>query len=204
MMIDNYMVIMEHRGFLITRVKGINMKRIESIKDDVLKQIAVPIKDVSKIINNGVFKKERSKLKEGDIIWKSELNNDKKMVYVHNRVVRKTLEFKNGTIKLLRVLAEGKVDLYLDYSYGNGMDDFSVSYIYYVKKRGEPYAQRYIGGSKSFLSFEGVGEYVKGKRLKYFYDCPAAVAFIQKKNKLAFDDMKELVEIYNANCGNPH
>ena len=113
--IENLETIIVHNEYLITSKYEISMKKIESINDNDLKKIAIPLKEIDKVINNSIYIKKRKFLNENDVIWESETNNHKRKVWVHSRSERKTVVLPNGKLRLLESLVEGKCDLYIDF-----------------------------------------------------------------------------------------
>lgn len=191
--IDNFKTIIAHNNHLITSKYDISMESIMGTNEKGLKQIAIPLKEIDKVINNHLVKKKRKFLDDDDVIWKSESNN-KRNVWVHSRSERKTVILPNGKLKLLHLLVEGKCDLYIDFTIstlGNNSDFNKVNNYYYVHKESE---------LKSTL-FKGSGEFIKTKKIDYFDDCPKAKEFIQIHNKLSQLQIIKLVNLYNDNCG---
>ncbi len=200
--IDNFKTITVHKNYLITSKYEISIERIESINEKDLTKIAIPLKEIDKVIANGIYLKKRKFLNENDVIWESETNNNKRKVWDYTRSERKTVVLPNGKIKLLLLLVEGKCDLYLDFSPGNSSN--FVFYHYYFKKEKERKSTLFKGELEKFFTTtfdtSARGEFIKSKNLDYFDDCTKAKEFIKTKNKLSQKGIIELVKLYNEYC----
>ncbi|WP_055448499.1 hypothetical protein [Lacinutrix mariniflava] len=191
--IENFKTIIVHNEYLITSKYELSMEKIKSINDNHLKKIAIPLKDIDKVINNSIYIKKRKFLNENDVIWESETNNHKRKVWVHSRSERKAVVLPNGKLRLLESLVEGKCDLYIDFIVITSAIDFNlynVNNYYYVHRKNE---------WKSTL-FKGLGEFIKTKRIDYFDDCVKAKEFIKTRKKLSQQEIIELVKLYNEYC----
>ena len=209
--IDNFETITILKGYLITSTYKLDKERIEKINEEDLKKIAIPIREIHKVINNSISLKKRKLLGEDDVIWQSKTkkNNHKKKVWVKARSEKKTVVLPDGKLALLELLVEGKCDLYFDINSGFNFDiNTNLVYgiaptppeaLYYFKRKGEPRSTLYKGRSKS--SFSNNLEYVRSKQLKYFDECPKAKDFITKQKLLSKSQVIETVKLYNNYCG---
>ena len=166
------------------------------IEENDLKKIAVPLKEVDKVISHYIFKKKRKFLNKNDVIWKSPTNNHKRNVWVHSRSERKTILLPNGKYKLLDLLVEGNCDLSIDYkisssNFGQDYASQRVDHYYYVFRENEP----------TSTVFKGSGEFIKTKKINYFDDCKEAKKFLKAQPKLSQLQLEKLVRLYNNQCG---
>ena len=201
--IDNFKTIIVHKDYLITSTFEIEQERIENINEKVLKDIALPLKDIVKVIDNGIYQKKRKFLYKDDVIWDSEKNNDKRKVWVRYRSERNTVVLPNGKIKLLHALVEGYCSLYFEQiPVTNGYDNhIRMDNNYYVHRKGEYKSTFFKGRPKELLFSEGEGEFIKTKKINYFDNCPKAKEFIETRKKLSKKEIIMVVNLYNQYCG---
>lgn len=205
--IDNFKTLRTYKGYLITSIYELSMERIESVKEEDLSKIAIPLDEIDKVIGHNIYEKKRKEITDDDVIWTGETHPKKKMVWVYSRLERKSLVLPNGKITLMQVLIEGPCDLYIDYSledtgYGlgfNNFDGFMFQDTGNVILNTNYYVYRKLWERKSTV-FEGAGEFIKTKKIDYFDNCPEAKAFIDERKKLSKAEVIQLVELYNDHC----
>lgn len=169
--IDSFKTLRAFKGYLITSEYELSMERIESVKEEDLEKIAIPLKDIDKVIGHSIYEKKRKALNDDDVIWESEAHPNKKMVWVYSRLERKSVVLPNNKIVLMQVLVEGPCELYIDYSledtgYGlsiNSFDNFMFQDTGNVILNTNYYVYRELRERKSTV-FEGSGEFIKTKK----------------------------------------
>ncbi|BAO77499.1 hypothetical protein [Winogradskyella sp. PG-2] len=189
--IENFKTITVHKDYLITSAYEISIERIESINEEDLKKIAIPLKEIDKVISNGIYQKKRKFLNENDVIWESKKNNDKKKVWVHSRSQRKTVILPDGKLKLLPLLVEGVCNLTIDLKFGNYSNPDTPRYYYYVQRKGEQKSTLFKGEPR---------EFIKTKKIEYFDDCMKAKEFMNPHKKISRLQIIKLVKLYNEYC----
>ena len=169
--IDSFKTLRAYKGYLITSEYELSIERIESVKDEDLEKIAIPLKDIDKVIGHSIYEKKRKALMDDDVIWGEEVHPNKKMVWVYSRLERKSVVLPNNKIVLMQVLVEGPCELYIDYSledtgYGlniNSFDNFMFQDTGNVILNTNYYVYRELRERKSTV-FEGSGEIIKTKK----------------------------------------
>ncbi|GAA4963332.1 hypothetical protein [Algibacter aquimarinus] len=189
--IDDFKTITVHKDYLITSTYEISIERIESIKDKDLKKIATPLKEIDKVVTNGIYQKKRKFLNKNDVVWESKTNNHKKKVWVHSRSQSKTVVLPNGKLKLLPLLVEGVCNLTFDLKFGNYTNPDIPRYYYYVQRKGEQKSTLFKGEPR---------EFIKTKKIEYFDDCMKAKEFMYPHKKLSRLQIIKLVKLYNEHC----